>query len=57
MTGDQAEATRSVIRVAIREFPQFYGKPGWTYGLDDLDFEDFIPRLAWYVQDYLAQAS
>jgi hypothetical protein len=42
-------AFRGLIAVAIRDYPAHAGRPGWSYGLDDLDFEDFVPDLADYI--------
>lgn len=45
--GDEAEDVRPVLEEAIRSYPQWsMGRPGWTYGLDDLDYGDFVPELA-----------
>lgn len=42
-------AFKGLIAVAIRDYPAHAGRPGWQYGLDPLDFEDFVPELADYV--------
>lgn len=39
-------ALRGLIAKAIRDYPASAGRPGWFYGLDHLDFEDFVPELA-----------
>lgn len=52
MTGDarSAEAARKAMRgliaKAIRDYPATTPRGDWKYGLDDLDFEDFVPELA-----------
>lgn len=39
-------ALRGLIAKAIREYPATISRGDWKYGLDDLDFEDFVPDLA-----------
>jgi len=39
----------ALIRKAIRDYPAHAGRPGWSYGLDNLDFRDFVPELAEFI--------
>lgn len=49
-SGDAAwNAFRGLIAKAIRDYPGYSGRPAWSYGLDDLDFEDFVPELADFI--------
>ena len=43
-----------LIEQAIREYPARAGRPDWLYGLDDQDFEDFVPELAAFIRGRLA---
>jgi len=48
--GDARKAIiESLIRKAIRDYPAHASRPGWSYGLDDLDFTDFVPELAEFI--------
>jgi hypothetical protein len=44
-----------VIEEAIRSYPASIGRKDWKYGLDDLDFEDFVPELSQHILTALAQ--
>ena len=42
-----------LAEATIREFPKNYGWPNKTYGLNNLDFEDFVPELAFAIVEAL----
>lgn len=48
-SGQSADAARAALRgliaKAIRDYPAHVGRPEWSYGLDHLALEDFVPGL------------
>lgn len=47
---------RETIAQAIRDYPTHANRPGFQYGLDDLDFEDFVPDLTNFIEDAIYDA-
>lgn len=40
---------REQFAQAIRDYPAYAGRPGWSYGLDNLDFQDFVLEFSDYL--------
>lgn len=48
-----SEYTRQLVQEALTEFHAHSDWKNVTYGLDDLDFKDFVPELADHIIEYL----
>lgn len=42
---------------AIRSYPAAAGRQDWTYGLDNLDFAEFVPDFAGHLIDSIKKAA